>query len=56
MVWQLRVRYADGTEQVLRSYANRETALLNVDSIYSQGYPLHLAYIVRGIETEVAAA
>ncbi|MGF1498822.1 MAG: family 2 glycosyl transferase [Elainellaceae cyanobacterium] len=54
MVWQLRVRYANGTEQVLRSYTNRETALLNVDALYSQGYPLHIAYIVRGVETDAA--
>lgn len=48
MLWDVCIRYANGTEKVLRSYKNRETALRCVDAIYNaQGYPLHLAYIVR---------
>ncbi|HEY9621945.1 MAG TPA: hypothetical protein V6C78_16430 [Crinalium sp.] len=47
MVWQLCIQYANGTERVLRSYKNREAALKCVDALYSQGYPLHFAYIVR---------
>lgn len=48
MIWQVCIRYANGTEKTLRSYKNRETALKCVDAIYNTwGYPLHLAYIVR---------
>ncbi|HEY9853091.1 MAG TPA: family 2 glycosyl transferase [Leptolyngbyaceae cyanobacterium] len=48
MFWDVCIRYANGTEKVIRSYKNRETALKCVDAIYNtQGYPLHLAYIVR---------
>lgn len=47
MTWEVCIQYANGTKQVLRSYNNRETAIRCVDAIYSQGYPLHLAYIVR---------
>lgn len=55
MVWQLCVQYANGSERVLRSYNNRETALRCIDVIYqTYGYPLHLAYVVRGIQASVA--
>lgn len=48
MIWEVCIRYANGSERVLRSYKNRETALRCVDAIYNTwGYPLHLAYIVR---------
>lgn len=47
MIWQLRIQYANGTEKVLHSFKNRETALRYVDRIYSYGYPLHFAYVVR---------
>jgi hypothetical protein len=48
MVWQICILYANGTERVLRSYKNRETALRCVDAIYNvKGYPLHFAYVVR---------
>lgn len=48
MLWNVCISYANGTEQVLRSYKNRETALRCVDAIYkTEGYPLHLAYVVR---------
>jgi len=47
MIWQLCIQYANGTERVLRSYRHRETAVRSIDAIYSQGYPLHIAYIVR---------
>lgn len=47
MIWQLCIQYANGTERVLRSYRNREAALRSVDALYSQGYPLHIAYVVR---------
>lgn len=46
-MWQLCIQYANGTERVLQSYKNRENALRRVDAIYSQGYPLHIAYLVR---------
>lgn len=49
MIWQLCVQYADGSERVLKAYKSRETALRCVDSIYARGYPLHLAYVVRGV-------
>lgn len=55
MLWDVCIRYANGTEKVLRSYKNRETALRFVDAIYnSQGYPLHLAYVVRASSTKQA--
>lgn len=48
MVWQLCVQYANGSEQVLRSFHNRETAIRWVDALYTQiGYPLHYAFTVR---------
>jgi hypothetical protein len=51
MVWHLCIRYANGTERILRSYRNREAALRCVDAIYyAKGYPLHMAYIVRGAQ------
>lgn len=53
MIWQLCIQYANGTERVLRSYKNREAAVRTIDAIYNaQGYPLHLAYVVR--QTQVA--
>lgn len=48
MVWQICIQYANGTERVLRSFPNRDTALKLVDALYAaKGYPLHLAYVVR---------
>lgn len=49
MVWQLRIQYANGTERVLQSFKCRETALRYVDRIYTHGYPLHFAYVVRSV-------
>lgn len=46
MTWEVRVQYANGKEEVLRVYKSREIALRHVDLMYSQGYPMHLAYIV----------
>lgn len=47
MVWQLCIQYANGSERVLRSYKTRDAALNCLDALYSQGYPLHIAYVVR---------
>ena len=47
MAWEVCVCYADGTEKVLRAFNNSEAARRCVDAIYSQGYPLHLAYRAR---------
>lgn len=48
MIWEVCIRYANGTERAIRSYRNREMALKYVDAIYKmQGYPLHCAYIIR---------
>lgn len=47
MVWQICIRYPNGEERALRDYKNREVALKSVDAIYSKGYPMHVAYIVR---------
>ncbi|NJO42222.1 MAG: family 2 glycosyl transferase [Cyanobacteria bacterium CRU_2_1] len=48
MVWQLCIQYANGTERVVRSFKNRESALRLVDALYViKGYPLHFAYVVR---------
>ncbi len=51
MVWQICIRYPNGQERVLRSCKNREIALKYVDAIYAKGYPMHVAYIVRQVET-----
>ena len=55
MIWQLCIQYSNGTERVLRSYQNREAALKGVDVLYSQGYPMHVAYVVRHVALAVAA-
>lgn len=47
MIWQLCIQYANGTEKVLDSYTSREAALHSVDTLYANGYPMHIAYIVR---------
>jgi hypothetical protein len=47
MVWQICIRYPNGQERALRSCKDREAALRCVDAIYAQGYPMHVAYIVR---------
>lgn len=47
MIWQICIQYASGRETVLRSYHSRDAALRGVDQLYSKGYPMHLAYIVR---------
>lgn len=54
MIWQLCIQYASGRERVLRSYKNRETALKCVDAIYAKGYPLHIAYVVRHAQVQMA--
>jgi hypothetical protein len=46
-MWELCIRYPNGQERVLRSYRDREVALKRIDTIYSDGYPMHVAYIVR---------
>ena len=52
MIWQVCIQYANGTEQVLRSYLNRDIAIRRVDALYSKGYPLHIAYVVRHVHLE----
>lgn len=49
MFWELRIQYANGNEKVLRTCKNRETALRYIDAIYSQGYPMHVAFLVRPV-------
>uniref|UniRef100_A0A832H0P4 Family 2 glycosyl transferase n=1 Tax=Oscillatoriales cyanobacterium SpSt-402 TaxID=2282168 RepID=A0A832H0P4_9CYAN len=51
MTWQICIRYPNGQEKAICAYKSRETALKRIDAIYSQGYPMHVAYIVRQIET-----
>lgn len=47
MLWEVRVRNAQGKQKVLETYQNKETALRHVDAIYAKyGYPMHLAYFV----------
>ncbi|HEY9895061.1 MAG TPA: family 2 glycosyl transferase [Candidatus Sericytochromatia bacterium] len=46
-MWELCIRYPNGQERALRSYHDREVALKRIDAIYSEGYPMHVAYIVR---------
>lgn len=47
MDWQICIRYPNGQEKALCTYRSREVALKQIDAIYSQGYPLHVAYVVR---------
>lgn len=55
MSWEVRIQYANGNEKVLHTCKNRETAISYVDAIYSQGYPLHLAYFVHPVlETQTS--
>ncbi len=51
MLWEVRVQYANGRERVLRTYKSQETALRYIDAIYSQGYPLHLAFVAHPISS-----
>lgn len=51
MSWQICIRYPNGFEKAICTYRNREVALKRVDAIYSQGYPMHVAYVVRPIES-----
>ncbi|MBF2087319.1 MAG: family 2 glycosyl transferase [Synechococcales cyanobacterium K44_A2020_017] len=55
MVWQIRVQYANGNERVIWSFRNRESALKGIDVLYSQGYPMHMAYVVRSVDAPIAA-
>jgi hypothetical protein len=50
MIWQICIRYPNGQEKALCFYRNREIALKRIDAIYSQGYPMHVAYVVRPAE------
>lgn len=47
MDWQICIRYPNGQEKAICTYRSREVALKQIDAIYSQGYPLHVAYVVR---------
>ena len=47
MFWELCIRYPNGQERALRAYKDREVALKRIDAIYANGYPMHVAYIVR---------
>jgi hypothetical protein len=47
MLWEVCIRYPNGQERALRSFKDREVALKRIDAIYSDGYPMHVAYIVR---------
>lgn len=51
MIWQICIRYPNGQERALRCCKNREVALKYIDAIYSHGYPMHVAYIVRQAES-----
>lgn len=56
MIWEVCIRYPNGQERALRSYKNRETALKYIDAIYSEGYPMHVAYVVRPAAIELVRA
>jgi hypothetical protein len=47
MTLQLCIQYPNGAERVLKRYLHRDTAVRCIDAIYSQGYPLHIAYVIR---------
>jgi hypothetical protein len=50
MSWQVCIQFPNGKERALRSCHDREVALRYIDAIYAQGYPMHVAYIVRPAE------
>lgn len=50
-MWEVCLRHGNGEEQVLNLCSSQELALKYVDALYSQGYPLHFAYIVRPART-----
>ncbi|KAM3109976.1 MULTISPECIES: hypothetical protein [unclassified Phormidesmis] len=54
VIWQVCIRYSNGSERVLRSYRDREIALRYIDALYADGYPLHLAYIARPFRVQAA--
>lgn len=56
MSWQICIRYPNGQEKPICAYHNRENALKRVDAIYSQGYPMHIAYVVRPITSNESIA
>ncbi len=47
MFWELCIKHANGTEKVLEVFQNLEIAQNRVDKLYSEGYPMHFAYVVR---------
>jgi hypothetical protein len=56
MLWEIRVKYANGREQVLHSFQKHESAIRGVDMLYSKhGYPMHMAYVVRPARLSHAA-
>jgi hypothetical protein len=55
MRWEVCIRFPNGQERALRSCKDREIALRYVDAIYAQGYPMHIAYIVRPAQPLEAA-
>lgn len=55
MRWELCIRYSNGRERPLYSYKSREVAIRQIDAIYSQGYPLHVAYTIRPQHTPSVA-
>jgi hypothetical protein len=55
MNWQVCIRYPNGQEKAICSFQNREHALKRIDAIYSEGYPMHVAYVVRPAQCIEAA-
>jgi hypothetical protein len=49
MAWELCIQYSNGQSRTLYTYRNREAALKKIDAIYSEGYPMHVAYVVRPV-------
>jgi hypothetical protein len=49
MAWELCIQYSNGQSRTLHIYRNREAALRKIDAIYSEGYPMHVAYVVRPV-------
>lgn len=50
-MWQICIRYPNGQEKPICVCKNRELALKKIDAIYAQGYPMHVAYVVRAIDS-----
>ncbi|HEY9909084.1 MAG TPA: hypothetical protein V6D18_15925 [Thermosynechococcaceae cyanobacterium] len=55
MTWELCLQYSNGRIRALHTFQSREAALKQIDIIYAEGYPMHVAYVVRPAEFQGTA-